>query len=47
MDVYRAEVTFLIPTGEMDYFFFSIIFLCCIIIIIGYGVISVSEGSNK
>ncbi len=30
MDVYRAEVTFLIPIGEMDFFFFSII-LCCII----------------
>ncbi len=45
MDVYRAEVTFLIPTGEMDYFFFSIIFLCCIIIIIGYGVISFQKAA--
>ncbi len=42
MDVYRAEVTFLIPL-EMDFFFFSIIILCCI----GYCVISVSKGSNK
>ncbi len=25
MDVYRAEVTFLIPKGEMDFLFFSII----------------------
>ncbi len=45
MDVYRAEVTFLIPIiGEMDFFFFSVIILCCII---GYCVISVSKGSNK
>ncbi len=42
MDVYRA--LFLIPIGEMDFFFFSIIILCCII---GYCVISVSKGSNK
>ncbi len=35
---------FLIPIGEMDFFFFSIIILCCII---GYGVISVSKGRNK
>ncbi len=38
MDVYRADVTFLIPIGEMDFFFFIIIILCCII---GYCVISV------
>ncbi len=43
MDVYRAEVTFLIPMAEMD-FFFCIIILSCII---GYCVISVSKGSNK
>ncbi len=45
MDVYRADVTFLIPIGEMDFFLFIImIILCCII---GYCVISVSKGSNK
>ncbi len=44
MDVYRADVTFLIPLGEMDFCFFSSIILCCII---GYCVISVSKGSNK
>ncbi len=38
MHIYRAEVTFLIPIGEMDFFFFSIIILCCFI---GYRVISV------
>ncbi len=44
-DVYRADVTFLIPIEEMDFFlFFSIIILCCII---AYCVISVSKGSNK
>ncbi len=43
MDVYRADVTFLIPLGEMDFCFFSSI-MCCII---GYCVISVSKGSNK
>ncbi len=42
MDVYRAEVTFLITIGEMD--FFSIIILFCII---GYCVSSVSKGNNK
>ncbi len=40
MDVYRAEVTFLIPIGEMDFSFFSIIILCCII---GHSVIYVSK----
>ncbi len=40
MDVYRAEVTLM---GGMNFFFFSII-LC---FIIGYCVISVSNGSNK
>ncbi len=44
MHVYRVEVIFLIPIGEMDFFFFSIIILCCII---GYCVISVSKGSNE
>ncbi len=44
MHVYRAEVTFLIPIEEMDFFFFSIIILSCII---GNCVISVSKGSNK
>ncbi len=44
MDVYSAEVTFLIAIGEMDFFFFRIIILCCII---GYCVISVSKGRNK
>ncbi len=44
MDVYRADVTFLISIGEMDFFFFNIIILCCII---GYCVISLSKGSNK
>ncbi len=44
MHVYRAEVTFLIPIGEMDFFFLSIIILSCII---GYCAISVSKGSNK
>ncbi len=44
MDVYRAEVIFLIPIEEMAFFFFSDIILCCII---GYGVVSVSKGSNK
>ncbi len=29
---YRAEVTFLIPIGEMDFFFFSII-LCCVLLV--------------
>ncbi len=44
-DVYRADVTFLIPIEEMDFFlFFSIIILCSIIC---YCVISVSKGSNK
>ncbi len=43
-DVYRADVTFLIPIEEMDFLFFSIIILCCII---AYCVISVSKGSNK
>ncbi len=44
-DVYRADVTILIPIGEIDFFlFFSIIILCCII---AYCVISVSKGSNK
>ncbi len=44
-DVYRADVTFLIPIEEMDFFFFSIIIiLSCII---AYCVISVSKGSNK
>ncbi len=43
MDVHWAEATFLIPTGEMD-FFLRIIILSCII---GYCVISVSKGSNK
>ncbi len=42
MDLYRANVTFLMPIGEMDNFFFNI--LCCII---GYCVISVSKGNNK
>ncbi len=41
MDVYRAEVTFLILMGEMDLF---IIILCCIVC---YCVISVSKASNK
>ncbi len=41
MDVYRAEVTLM---GGMDFFFFFSIILC---FIIGYGVISVSKGSNK
>ncbi len=44
MHVYRAEVTFLIPIGEIDFFFFSIIILSCII---GYCAISVSKGSYK
>ncbi len=44
MHVYRAEVTFLIPIEEMDFFFFSNIILSCII---GYCVISVSKVSNK
>ncbi len=44
MDVYKAEVTFLIPIEEMEFFFFGIIILCCII---GYCVVSVSKGSNK
>ncbi len=45
MDVYRADVTFLIPIEEIHIFlFFSIIILCCII---AYCVISVSKGSNK
>ncbi len=35
---------FLIPEGEMAFFFFSIIILFCII---GYRVISVSKGRNK
>ncbi len=40
-----AEVTFLIPIEEMDFFlFFSVIILCCII---GYCVISVLKESNK
>ncbi len=43
MDVYRAEVTFF-NSNRRDGLFFSIIILCCII---GYGVISVSKGSNK
>ncbi len=43
MDVYRAEITFFIPIGEIN-FFLSIIILCCII---GYRIISVSKGSNK
>ncbi len=42
MDVYRTDVTFLIPVEEMDFFFFSIIIILrCII---GY---SVSKNSNK
>ncbi len=40
MEVYRADVTFLIPIGEMDFYFFSIIILSCII---GFCVISVSK----
>ncbi len=45
MEVYRTEVTFLIPIEEKDIFlFFSIIISCWII---GYCVISVSKGSNK
>ncbi len=44
MDVYRAEVTFLIPIRRDGLFFLSIIMLCCII---GYWAISVSKGSNK
>ncbi len=44
MHVFRADVTFLIPIGEMDFFFLSIIILSCII---GYCAISVSKGSNK
>ncbi len=41
MDVYWAEVTFLIPIGEMDFFFLSIIILSCI------GYCAISKGSNK
>ncbi len=44
MHVYRAEVTFFNSNRRDGFFFFSIIILCCII---GYGVISVSKGSNK
>ncbi len=44
MHVYRADVTFLIPLQDMDFFFFCIIILCCIIV---FYVISVSKGSNK
>ncbi len=44
MHVYRAEVTFLIPIEEMDFFIFSIIILCCII---AYCVISVSHILTK
>ncbi len=40
MEVYRTDVTFLIPIGEMDFYFFSIIILSCII---GFCVISVSK----
>ncbi len=47
MDVTEQRSPFLIPIGEINFFFFSIIILCCII---GYciiiGVISVSKGSN-
>ncbi len=34
MDVYWAEVTFLIPIGEMDFFFLSIIILSCIVTVL-------------
>ncbi len=44
MHVYRADVTFLIPIEEIDFFFLSIIILSCII---GYCAVSVSKGSNK
>ncbi len=45
MDVYRAEVTFLIPIEEMD-FFYSLVLLFCAALLL-YCVISVSKGSNK
>ncbi len=45
MDVYRADVTFLIPIEEMDFFFLSILF--CAVLVISYSVISVSKGSSK
>ncbi len=32
MDVYRAEVTFLIPIGEMD--FFSLVLLFCAVLLV-------------
>ncbi len=41
--VYRAEVTFLITIGEMD--FFSLVLLFCAAF--AYCVIYVSKGSNK
>ncbi len=42
MNVYRADVTFLIPIGEMD--FFSLVLLFCAVLLV--SVISVSKGSN-
>ncbi len=32
MHIYRAEVTFLIPIGEMDFFFF--VLLCCAVLLV-------------
>ncbi len=36
MDVYRADVTFLIPIEEMD-FFFSLVLLFCAVLVISRG----------
>ncbi len=44
MHVYRADVTFLIPIEEMD--FFSFVSLFCAVLLL-YYVISVSKGSNN
>ncbi len=34
MDVYRAEVTFLIPIGEMDFFFSLVLLLFCAVLLV-------------
>ncbi len=33
MDVYRAEVTFLIPIGEMDFFSLVLLLFCAVLLV--------------